>query len=309
MNDGSRFPRHAARHRRSNTEPDRFGPGTLIEAGRQKLLIDAGRGVTMRLFQLKIPIGKINPLFLTHFHSDHTSGFPDLWLTGWLESSFGARRTPFHVIGPTGTETLTSNLERAYAADIKIRIEDEKAADRRALPSLAEEFAGDGIVYEKDGVRVIAFEVDHGDAIKPAYGYRIEYGGRSVVVSGDTRYNENVVKHGTGADLLIHEVAAARPALMAQAYMQRIIAHHTTPREAGLVFSRTSPRLAAYTHLVLPASETVLPATVADLIAETRTTYPGPLEIGEDLMSFEIGAAITVRRGKSTRGLLKQTPL
>jgi ribonuclease Z len=110
------------------------------------------------------------------------------------------------------------------------------------------------------------------------------------------------VKYGAGADLLIHEVAMARPALMAQAYMQRIIGHHTTPHEAGLVFSRTNPRLAAYTHLVLPGSDTVLPATVADLIAETRTTYPGPLEIGEDLMSFEIeAAAITVRRGKSVR--------
>jgi ribonuclease Z len=281
--------------------PDRFGPGTLIEAGNQKLLIDAGRGITMRLFQLKIPIGKIDPLFLTHFHSDHTSGFPDLWLTGWLESSFGTRRTPLRVIGPTGTKALTSNLERAYAADIKIRIEDEKLPPE-GIAIIAEEFEADGVVYEKNGVRVIAFQVDHGAAIKPAYGYRIEYGGRSVVVSGDTRYNENVVKHGTGADLLIHEVAAARPALMTQAFMQRIIAHHTTPREAGLVFSRTSPKLAVYTHLVLPASDTVLPATVADLIAETRTTYSGPLEIGEDLMSFEIdAAAITVRRGESIR--------
>jgi ribonuclease Z len=281
--------------------PERFGPGTLIEAGDQKLLIDAGRGVTMRLFQLKIPIGKIEPLFLTHFHSDHTSGFPDLWLTGWLESSFGTRRAPFRVIGPTGTKNLTSNVERAYADDIKIRIEDEKLQPE-GIAILAQEFTEDGVVYEKDGVRVIAFEVDHGDVIKPAYGYRIEYGGRSVVVSGDTRYNENVVKHGTGADLLIHEVATARPALMAQAYIQRIIAHHTTPREAGLIFSRTNPKLAAYTHLVLPASDTVPPATIADLIAETRTTYAGPLEIGEDLMSFEIGpAAITVRRGKSIR--------
>jgi len=281
--------------------PDRFGPGTLIEAGNQKLLIDAGRGITIRLFQLKIPLGKIDPLFLTHFHSDHTSGFPDLWLTGWLQSSFGTRRTPFRVIGPTGTKTLTSNLERAYAADIKIRIEDEKLQPE-GIAILAEEFAADGVVYDKDGVQVIAFQVDHGDVIKPAYGYRIEYGGRSVVVSGDTRYNENVVKYGTGADLLIHEVAAVRPALMTQAYMQRISAHHTTPREAGLVFSRTNPKLAAYTHLVLPASDTVLPATVADLIAETRTTYSGPLEIGEDLMSFEIEAtAITVRRGKSIR--------
>jgi len=280
--------------------PDRFGPGILIEAGHRKLLIDAGRGITMRLFQLKVPIGKIDALFLTHFHSDHTSGLPDLWLTGWLESSFGTRRTPFRVIGPAGTQALTSNLEKAYAADIKIRIADEKLPPE-GIAFDTEEFAADGIVYERDGLRVAAFEVDHGDVIKPAYGYRVEYGGHRVVISGDTRYNENVVKHGTGADLLIHEVAAARPALMAEAYMQRIIGHHTTPREAGLVFSRANPRLAAYTHLVLPGSDTILPATVADVIAETRTTYKGPLEIGEDLMSFEIGPAITVRRDKYIR--------
>jgi ribonuclease Z len=280
--------------------PDRFGPGILIEAGPQKLLIDAGRGITMRLFQLKVPLGKIDALLLTHFHSDHTSGLPDLWLTGWLESSFGTRRAPFRVIGPTGTKVLTSNLEKAYAADIAIRIADEKLPPE-GIAFDTEEFADDGIVYEKDGLRVAAFEVDHGDVIKPAYGYRVEYGGHCVVISGDTRYNENVVKHGTGADLLIHEVAAARPALMAEAYMQRIIGHHTTPREAGLVFSRANPRLAAYTHLVLPGSDTILPATVADIIAETRTTYKGPLEIGEDLMSFEIGPAITVRRDKYIR--------
>jgi ribonuclease Z len=280
--------------------PDRFGPGILIEAGEQKLVIDAGRGITMRLFQLKIPLGKIDALFLTHFHSDHTSGLPDLWLTGWLESHFGGRRTPFNVIGPTGTLDLTSNLERAYAADIRIRIDDEQLRPE-GISILTEEFSGDGMVYEKNGLRVIAFEVDHGDVIKPAYGYRIEFDERCVVISGDTRYNENVVKYGTGADLLIHEVAAARPALMAEAYMQRIIGHHTTPRQAGLVFSRAQPRLAAYTHLVLPASETILPATLADIIAETRTTYTGPLEMGEDLMSFEIGPAITVRRDKYIR--------
>src|ERR1051326_861779 len=99
-------------------EANRFGPATLVEAGDQKLLFDAGRGATIRLWQLKIPFSKISPLFLTHFHSDHTVGIPDLWLTGWLGGPFGRRTTPFHVIGPTGTTELMTNLERAYAADI-----------------------------------------------------------------------------------------------------------------------------------------------------------------------------------------------
>ena len=192
--------------------PDRFGPCTLIEAGDQKLLIDAGRGATIRLYQIGVPNGQIDALFLTHYHSDHTVGIPDLWLTGWLQSRFATRRAPFRVIGPVGANTLMSHLEKAYTLDINIRIEDEKLPPESAA-ILVEEFDNDGIVYEKNGVRVIAFEVDHGDVIKPAYGYRIEYGGRAVVISGDTRYNDNVVKYGAGADLLIHEVAIVRPEL------------------------------------------------------------------------------------------------
>ena len=275
--------------------PDRFGPSTLIEAGDQKLLIDAGRGATIRLYQIGVPIGRIYALLLTHYHSDHTVGIPDVWLTGWLQSNFARRTTPFRVIGPTGAKDLMSHLEMAYALDRKIRIEDEKLpADGIAIA--VEEFDGDGIVYDRQSLRVIAFEVDHGAVIKPAYGYRIEYDGRVAVISGDTRYNENVIKYGAGADLLIHEVAIVRPELASEPYIQRIMAHHTTAREAGTVFERTKPKLAAFTHLVFLASERIPPASVNDLITEARQSYDGPLEVGEDLMSFDIGETVTVRR-------------
>ena len=105
---------------------ERFGPCTLVEAGERKFLIDAGRGATIRLAQLEVPIGRIDVQFLTHFHSDHTSGVPDVWLTGWLTSHFGKRTTPYRVIGPIGAKRLMENLERAYADDIKIRHADEK---------------------------------------------------------------------------------------------------------------------------------------------------------------------------------------
>jgi ribonuclease Z len=278
--------------------PDRFGPSTLVEAGDQKLLIDAGRGATIRLYQLKVPMGRIDALLLTHYHSDHTVGIPDFWLIGWLSSHFARRTTPLHVIGPTGAKTLMSKLEEAYAADIKIRLVDEKLPPQ-GVATRVEEFDRDGVVYEKNGVKVIAFEVDHGAVIKPAYGYRIEYGGRAAVLSGDTRYNANVIKYGTGADLLVHEVATAAPELMQEPYVQRIIAHHTTPREAGQVFAQTKPKLAAYTHLVMLGSDKVAPPTIDDLIAQTRQTYDGALEVGEDLMSFEIGDTVTVRRFKA----------
>ena len=275
--------------------PGRFGPSTLIEAGDQIILIDAGRGATIRMFQLGIPIGRIDALLLTHFHSDHTVGIPDVWLTGWLSSHFGARKGPFNVIGPAGTEVLMQHLEKAYWRDIEIRMEDEKLA-REDVAITVKEFTEDGMVYEHGDLRITAFTVDHGDAIKPAYGYRIDYQGRVAVVSGDTRYNENVVRYAEGADLLIHEVAMARPELLTEPYIQRIVNHHTSPQEAGSVFARTRPKLAAFTHLVMLASPTVRAPSVDELIAATRETYRGPLEVGEDLMSFEIADAVTVRR-------------
>jgi ribonuclease Z len=277
--------------------PNRFGPSTLVEAGEQKLLFDAGRGVPIRLRQLNIPLGKITALFLTHYHSDHTSGIPDVWLTGWLPPPYARRTTPFHVIGPVGAKSLMANLEKAYALDIKIRLEDEKLPPE-GIASVVDEFEQDGIVYERDGVKVIAFTVDHGPAIKPAVGYRIEYKGRSVLISGDTRYDQNVIKFGTGTDVLIHEVCAVRAELQGNIVIQRIAGHHTSPREAGQVFAQAKPKLAAYTHLVFLATEKVPPPSVDDIIAETRQTYGGPLEVGEDLMSFEIAETVTVSRRK-----------
>ena len=275
--------------------PERFGPCTLVEAGDQKLLIDAGRGATIRLYQLKIPIGRIDVQLLTHYHSDHTSCLPDVWLTGWLESHFGTRKSPYKVIGPTGAKRLMENLERAYADDIKIRLADEKLPVSGIATDVSE-FDCDGPVYEKNGVKVIAFEVDHGDVIKPCYGYRIEYGGRVAVFSSDTRYNQNVIKFGKGADLLVHEVAMARPELMKEPYIQRIIGHHTTPYDSGRVFAQTKPKLAAFTHVVQLASTAVPPPTLDELTAEVRRSYDGPLEVGEDLMTFDVGEIVTVKR-------------
>ena len=274
--------------------PDRFGSATLVEAGDQKLLIDAGRGAAIRLFQLDIPIGRLDALLLTHYHSDHTSGIPDIWLTGWLESFFGTRKKPLQVIGPTGAKVLMAKLAEAYADDVRIRLADEKLPPDGVATSV-EEFNRDGVIYEKDGVRVIAFEVDHGDLIKPCYGYRIEYGGRSAVISSDTRYNENVIKHAKGADLLIHEVAAVRPELLREVYIQRIVGHHILPLDAGRVFTQAKPKLAAYTHIVLLNDKKIRAPTIDDIVSETRQTYSGPLQVGEDLMAFDIGASVTVR--------------
>jgi ribonuclease Z len=284
--------------------PDRFGPSTLVEVGQEKFLFDVGRGVPIRLWQLRIPMGQITGVFLTHFHSDHTSGIPDLWLTGWIQTPYGGRKSPLRIWGPIGTRDMMAYLEKAYQADIQIRLEDEKNSPG-GIAIIAEEFKAGvvsdqgSVVYNKNGVKVTAFTVAHGAAIKPAVGYRIDYQERSVVISGDTRYDDNLIKYARGTQLLIHEVAAARQKLVeTSSLVRRIIGHHTSPQDAGRVFSMVAPKLAVYTHLVLLSNAETPEPTLNDLIEYTRETYKGPLVLGEDLMSFVIAqdGSVTVHQ-------------
>jgi ribonuclease Z len=282
-----------------NPLPDRFGPSTLVEAGKEKLLFDVGRGAPIRLAQIGVPMGALTAHFLTHFHSDHVNGLPDLWLTGWIDRPYSARRGPFRIIGPTGTRAMMANLEKAYADDIRIRWNDEHFA-MEAIAIAASDFNEDGIVYEKNGVKVTAFAVDHGKYITPAYGYRVDYDGRSVVISGDTRYSENLIAHAQGATLVVHEVCASNPELLKKnIVVQTIFAHHTSPQEAGTVFTKIAPKLAAYTHLVLIGGKDTAPPTPDEVATQTRETYKGPLAVGTDLMAFDVFAdkvdVITVR--------------
>src|SRR3989304_5290798 len=105
---------------------DRFGPSTLIQTDKETFLFDCGRGVAQRLWQLQIPLRQVSDLFLTHLHSDHLVGIPDFWLTGWLPTNYGGRKTPLRVWGPVGTKEMMSYLEKAFQPDYRIRIEDEK---------------------------------------------------------------------------------------------------------------------------------------------------------------------------------------
>jgi ribonuclease Z len=275
---------------------DRFGPATLVEVGGQQLLFDVGRGATQRLVQMNIALSALDAVFLTHFHHDHLVGLPDIWMTGWIPPPFGRRSVPFEVWGPTGTASLLKNLEEAFALNTSIRIPDELLPPA-GIEMLAHEFDEDGVVYEKDGVSVTAFAVNHGDLIKPAYGYRIDYDGRAVVISGDTRFDRNLIAAAKGADLIIHEVALASDELLASSeQFRRIVAHHTTPEEAGIVFAEVAPKLAVYTHLVMLSSRTIPEAPLPSLITRTRTNYKGPLVIGEDLMSFIVDDTVSISR-------------
>jgi ribonuclease Z len=147
----------------------------------------------------------------------------------------------------------------------------------------------EGIVFDERGVKVTAFLVDHGP-VQPAFGYRIDYRGRSVALSGDTRVSENLVRFAHGVDVLIHEVIDPdalrnRPDRPSAATIDAIIAHHTTPEQAGDVFNRVAPRLAVYSHA----------PNTPNVLAQTRKTYQGPLQGPEDLLTIVIGDKIEVR--------------
>lgn len=272
---------------------DRFGPATLVEAGGQRFLIDAGRGVTQRLWQRPLRIGEISNVFLTHLHSDHTVGLPDLWLSGWLQARFGRRTLPLRVLGPSGTAALVRGLRDAYAGDLRARQESAALDSAVTIEGVDVE---QGVVYERGGVRVTAFTVDHGNPPMPALGYRVDFGGRSVVVSGDTRPSENLIRFARGADLVVHEVMAFFPDAQTAPATSRIVASHTSPEQAGRVLAAIKPKLAVFTHVSLVSVPERRQILLDSILPWTRRTHSGRVVIGEDLMTIVVGDSVDVQR-------------
>jgi ribonuclease Z len=266
---------------------DRFGPSTLVEVGGQRFIFDAGRGAMQRLHQLGIPFSDITGMFLTHHHSDHVVGFPDLWLTGWIGRPWGKRSEPLPVWGPVGTRQMMEHLPLAFHVDIRVR---SKSYPPEGVKLLAQEIS-EGVVFDRDGIKINAFEVDHGGEELPAFGYRIDYRGRAAVLSGDTTFNENLIEHAKGVDLLVHEVTVAGDrAAESPEQLKRIGSNHTTPDQAGEIFARVQPKLAVYNHLLLFGN-----AKPEDLLPATRKKYDGPLMVGEDLLQIDIGPEIQAK--------------
>jgi ribonuclease Z len=268
---------------------ERFGPAILVEAGPRAVLIDAGRGSTQRLFAVgaRESLVGVEAVFLTHLHSDHVVGLPDLWLTSWV---FGRNR-PLEVVGPPGTAEMAGHLEQAYRFDTTVRQRDEGFSTDGAR--LTARNVEPGVAWERDGFRVTAFAVDHGGSISPAYGYRVDYRGRSVAFSGDTRFFEPIAEHARGVDVLVHEVISPevelrRAQVQGSRAIERVISHHASPEQVGTIFARVKPRLAVYSHIV-PS-----PTTAEDLVGPTRRTYDGPLAVGYDLMTIAIGETVEV---------------
>ena len=190
------------------------------------------------------------------------------------------------VWGPVGTRDMMRHLEEAFAFDIHMRRDVDESFSHDGIRVVAHEIR-EGKVYEKNGVTVTAFLVSHG-LVKPSYGYRVDYAGRSVALSGDTSPSDNLVAVCRGVDVLIHEaidLEVLRRLVPDKLRMDAIVERHTTPEQAAGVFSKVSPRLAVFSHS---------PGTAA-IVEPTRRSYPGRVEMGEDLMVIDIGAEIRVK--------------
>jgi len=188
------------------------------------------------------------------------------------------------------------NLVKAFSWDISTRAKEKNKTDSGALV-IAKDIR-EGVIWENNEIKITPFTVRHSDFIDSALGYKIEYAGRTLVLSGDTRYSENLIRYSKGADVIIHEVAAANEQTMQTSpLVNQILGFHTSPEEAGKVFEQTKPKLAVYSHIVLLTAEpSIPPPTINEVILRTKKTYSGAVEAGEDLLGIEIGDKVIVKK-------------
>jgi ribonuclease Z len=279
-------------------DPDRAGPATAVVIGEKIFIVDVGRGVTRRFWATGLPLKNIHAVFLTHLHSDHVSGLPDLFNTSWI---FG-RYAPFELYGPEGTRELAQSMLDFFAVDIPIRREQTEMHPGEGA-TVNTHILEEGVVYEDADLRVTAFRVDH-QPVEHAFGFSFDLldsgegttlstkGGcspgstgtiTSVVISGDTRPSENLIKHAKGADLLIHE--AYLPEHFDQhdtpEVAARLKAYHTSAVEVGQVAQQAGVPTLVLTHLVPgdPDSEKLF-------VERAARHFKGKIIVGRDLMEF-----------------------
>jgi ribonuclease BN (tRNA processing enzyme) len=261
-------------------DPDASGPATAVLVGSKVFLFDAGPGIMRRMAAAKLPTDGVTALFITHLHSDHTLGFPDLIFTSWVMG----RRRPLEAYGPHGLKAMTANIIAAWSQDEDIRTSGLEHVTPNGYAVNVHEIAP-GVVYDSDGVRITAIPVLHGDW-KEAYGYRIDTPTRSVVISGDTRPSDALIAASHNVDVLVHEVySAAKLAPQKRPGgddWPRYIHHlHTSDVELGKIAAIDKPKLLVLTHII------GMGATDADLVRGIREGgFTGRVIVGRDLARY-----------------------
>jgi ribonuclease Z len=281
-------------------DPARASACTAIVAGGAVYLVDTGPGSWKQVDLANLPTAAVGTVFLTHFHSDHIGDLGEATVQSWI----AGRARPLDVYGPPGTADVVGGFNAAYAQDAAYRTahHGEDVLPAAAAHAAAHEIVlGDAAdasarVLERDGLTVTMFRVDHAP-VSPAVGYRFDYRGRSVVVSGDTKKSASLVAHAKGADILIHE--ALQPALIARAVAgaQRlqlprvaklagdIPGYHASPREAAEAAEAAGVRHLVLTHLV-PAPDNFLARRL--FLAGVGDAFGGQVTLGADGMRFDL---------------------
>ena len=262
-----------------NPGVERAGAAALIEAGSERLLIDAGRNVSQQLLRAGSSPAAVTQVFLTHLHSDHVLGLDELWLSGW----WMFRNQRLEVRGPAGTRAMTQHLSQAFAFDVDIRVGPPEYLNRDHA-MLTGIDVSEGIVHNANGVRVTAIAVDHGPV--PTLGYRIDYAGRSVVFSGDDRRSENLIKQSQNCDVMFHNMSMFTEEQLRLDRPKAALLLLASPEDAAAVFSRSGCRVATLIHS----------PTGPGAIQRLRDAgYKGRLEAPNDLTEIVVGDDVTVR--------------
>jgi ribonuclease Z len=278
--------------------PRRAGPCNVIVAGSQVFVVDMGENGNRNLNLMGISTADVDGLLLTHFHSDHIDGIGPLMLFHWTR---GASAAPLPVHGPAGVEQVVAGFNAAYALDRTYRVahHGEKVVPRRGGGATARPFEMAGssvVVLQSQGLTVTAFTVDH-DPISPAVGYRFDYRGRAVCISGDTAKSANLIAVCKGADVIVHDALQPRMVKDIEAAFAaegntntaKIFAdiqdYHASPEEAAESAKAAGARMLVLSHLVPPLPFAYLyPAFLGDAAAR----FDGPIVVGEDGMLFSL---------------------
>jgi ribonuclease BN (tRNA processing enzyme) len=230
--------------------PRAAGPATAVVVGSRVFLFDAGDNVERQLAAANLPVDGVEAVFFTHLHSDHVLGYPDLIFTSWV----AGRRAPLKAFGPPGLKAMTTHLIAAFSDDIAVRTTGLEKAVKTGYFVTARETRG-GLVYDSDGVRVTAFPVPHG-AWPVALGYRISAMGKTIVISGDTKFSDEVMRQSKGVDVLVHEVYAnskvdPKETLPSGAnWPKYLVSAHTSDVEIGRIAASSNPRMVILTHVI-----------------------------------------------------------
>ena len=268
-------------------DPARRGPSQVIEVGDELVLVDAGSGVLHRLIEAGYQRPSIGRIAITHLHSDHITGIADLLWAGWIMRWWDE---PPPIAGPPGTAAFIRRLVDAFGYDIGVRIKGERLKREWLVPRVEE--IEEGWHTDGDGWRLSGFRVDH-EPVDEAFGFRLDADAGSIVISGDTRPSENLIRHAQGADLLVHEVYWRRGALAllqtfsdpdALARRATIDGYHTHSEDVGTIAARAEAKYLILSHILFRGG------TPADLKADIEPAYRRPVTVGEDLQTFDLGS-------------------